>query len=98
MAGMFLDGVQSDHGFAGDGLIRPVHRQHFQASSSRLVSGLTMPAGTGSRAGRPEAEGPLELDQVAERDLGRCPASTLGGDDPPSSAAIGGPSSATTRT
>ena len=27
---MFLDGVEGDHELAGDGLIRPARRQHFQ--------------------------------------------------------------------
>ena len=41
-----------------------------------------MPGGTGSRAGAPGAEGPLEPGQVAERDVGGCPAGALGRNEP----------------
>ena len=39
-------------------------------SSSRLVSGSTMPGGAGISCGRPGGEGTLEPGQVAERDVG----------------------------
>ena len=37
---MFLDGVEGDHELAGDGLIRPARRQHFQ--DLELAAGQTI--------------------------------------------------------
>ena len=53
VAHVLFDGVQGDHELAGDGLVRPGAASIFSTSSSRLVSGSTMPAGTGSGPGRP---------------------------------------------
>ena len=82
VAHVLLDGVQGDHQFAGDGLVRPARRHHFQHLELAAGQWLNDAGGARIRRGRSGGEGPLEPGQVAEGDAGGRPAGALGRDEP----------------
>ena len=96
MADMLLDRVQGDHELARDGLIRRACASILRTSSSRLVSGSTMPCQGGIRARSARRQGHAEAGP-GNRAGCRRPLQSLGRDEPPSRTAIGRPSSTKTR-
>jgi hypothetical protein len=80
VAHMFLDGVEGDHEFACDGLVRPARRQHLQHLELAAGQRVDDAGRDGIRPWPPGAEGPLEASQVAQRDAGGCPAGAMGRD------------------